>query len=251
MRRGRSSRGLLVAGAVIGAVALFGCSSSGDTPQVSESPAAEPNGVQELSAKQILARVQDAVAAATSVRVAGSIIQGGSSLDVNLQLGADGSASGSLAGNGQLVQILAIDGTVYASADEAFWAGQVDAQAAAQLANKYVEVPADNNSLNSFSNYDAFIGQLVSPEGTVTKGDQTTVDGVDVIELIDSKGEGVLSISLVGEPLPVKVGSPTAGELNLTDWSAAFTVTAPAPSDIVDPSTIPPSTPGTSGSPSP
>ena len=80
----------------------------------------------------------------------------------------------------------------------------------------------------------AFTGELLTAEGKVEKGDESTVDGTPVIELIDSKDQGVLSISLEGEPLPLQVSSGTEGEVQFSDWNASVEVEAPAADEIVD-----------------
>jgi len=246
MRQGRSTRIALVAVALASLATMTACGGSDMTPTPSESAAAEPNGVEELSADEIVARMTDAVDAATSVHVTGDSAQGGSTLAIDLQLGSNGDAAGSLTSNGQEIQIAAVAGTVYFTADEAFWTAQGGAAAAAQLAGKYVEVPAGDQSFGSLTDYAAFMEQLLTPEGAVEKGDQVDVDGVAAIELIDTKDDGSLLVSLEGEPLPLKVVPTDGGELLLTDWNADFTVTAPAASDIVDPNTLAPATPSPS-----
>lgn len=237
MWRGRSARLVGAAVAVVALAALSACASDED-PNTDEPAAAEPNGIQDLEPDEIVAEMQDAVGSATSVRATGGGASGGSTIEIDLQLGSDGDATGTLINQGQQIEILATGGTVYFSADEEFWTAQAGPEAAAQLAGKYVEVPADDDSFSNFADYDTFFDELLTSEGDVEVGEETTVDGVAALELIDTKDDGILYVALEGEPLPLKIVPAEGGELILADWNADFTVEAPAADEIVDPNTL-------------
>jgi len=258
MLRGRPTSLLIGAVALAGLATLTACGSSSGasaTPTASPSPTGTPNGVQNLSADQILKRTKAAVGAATSVHATGNLPSSGAAITLDMQLASNGDAQGSLTNNGQSVQLVSTGGTVYLSADLSFWTAQAPA-VAAQLAGKWVAVPTGAKSFGNVTDYTSFLGQLLTPQGTITKGDQTTVDGMPAITLVDSKNQGQLLVALQGDPLPLKVIGGDGSELALTDWNADFTVTAPPASEVVDPSTLAPvapspSTPAPSTSTSP
>lgn len=195
------------------------------------------NGVADLDADEILERMQSAVADSTSVRVVGAGVRGDSSVSVDLQLDSAGNATGHLDTNGQRVEIVSVDGSVYISAGDAFWTDQVGATFAGQLAGKFVRVPEGEPTLADLVDYDVFLENLLAPEGATEKGDETTVDDSPVVELIDAADDGRLFVALEGEPLPQKVVPSEGGELLLSDWNSPVSVETPAPDEIFEPST--------------
>jgi len=222
----------LAASALLGAVVLTACS-SGDSG--GDETKAASNGVEDLSAQEILEEATAAVKDATSVRIEGEITQGGTPTAVDLQLSDSGSASGTITVNESTITLIAVDSQVYFSAGADLWtANGAPENIIDQVDGKYIEVPAEDKSFDSFTDFDAFTGELLTAEGKVEKGDESTVDGTPVIELIDSKDQGVLSISLEGEPLPLQVSSGTEGEVQFSDWKASVEVEAPADDEIVD-----------------
>lgn len=200
------------------------------------------NGVEDLEPDAVLEAVQTAVDEATSVHVVGSVDDGESELGLDLRLTADGGATGTITNQGQTITVLAVDGSSWFSADEAFWADQAGAELAAQLADKYVEIPDEDSSFSSFTDWDTFWEDLLDPEGEVEKGETTEVDGQPALELIDNEGDdagdGVLLIALEGEPLPLSVEVSDGGSVTFQEWNEDVSIEAPAPEDIVDPATL-------------
>ena len=60
----------------------------------------------------------------------------------------------------------------------------------ADYSGKFIAVPTTDTSLSVFTDFSGLVTSLSSHGGDVTKGDQSTVGGVPVIELIDSKDQG-------------------------------------------------------------
>ncbi|MEO8328430.1 MAG: hypothetical protein ABI586_00355 [Candidatus Nanopelagicales bacterium] len=239
---GRSITGgrALASLAITSLIILTGCG-GGDT-ESDATPTADTgaNGVEDLEASQILDEVTTAVDSATSVYVSGEGSSADQPVGVDLHLTAAGEASGTLTINGEDIQLVVADDKTYFSAGETFWTGQVGPDVAPDLVDKFVEVPAGDASFNDIATYAGFFDSLLQPEGTIEKGDETTLDGVPVIQLIDTKDDGVLSIALTGDPLPLKAETAGKGSLILTDWNEPVTIEAPASADIVDPATLAP-----------
>jgi hypothetical protein len=111
-------------------------------------------------------------------------------------------------------------------------------QAAGQLLDgRWLKAPASTaqfRDLASLTDLNQFVAQALKPEGKVSKGAETTIDGQKAIELKDSQGGGSLYVATTGKPYPIEfkgVGS-SSGTLTLSDWGS---VTAPkAPADAID-----------------
>ncbi len=238
MRRSTSAGHVLVAMAIAAAGFLSGCGGSDGTDESDAPPAAEANGIQDLGADEILDRTREAVDAASSVYVSGEGSTADKTIGIDMRLTAAGQATGSLTISGQEVQLVIVDDTTYFSAGEAFWSTQVAPELVPEVAGKFVEVPPEQDSFGTIATYKGFFGDLLQPEGAVKVGEQTTVDDVSVIELIDTKDGGILYVALEGEPLPLKVATENEGELILSEWNEPVTVEAPPADQIVDPATL-------------
>lgn len=235
----RSKPVLAFAGtALLGSLALTACGSdSTDTTDASSEPTAEANGVQDLTADEILQEASDALDSVTSVRISGDITQDGqqTSLDMQFSNEGEGSATGTVSVGEDSITLLVVDGQVYFSAEASFWESQgLPSAFLDSVDGKYVEVPSTDDSFGTFTDLGQFTDELLTPEGDVTKGEESTVNDMPVIQLISSKDDGVLSIALEGEPLPVQVSSEGEGEINFTDWNEPVDVEAPPADDIVD-----------------
>ena len=225
-------RAALAAVGVASAVLLAACGgSSGAAPTAKAAPAG--NGVEKLTADQILAKAQAAAIAATSVHVAGKA--GTTSID--LSLGAD-TADANVGMAGQNVEVVWSGGVYYMKADAATWTSLGNAKAAALLAGKYAKLSAAMaDQYKSFTDMSEFFGSALKPTGTVSKGAVTTFDGKRVVTLVDSSDGSVLYIALDGAPYPLETESKTgsdAGAVSFTGWNAPVTVAQPPAAQVVD-----------------
>ena len=93
------------------------------------------------------------------------------------------------------------------------------------VADRYVIMPEDP--------FDLTIDALLSPEGTVTKGEVTTVAGQPALSLTSSLG-GTLYVALVGEPYPLKLVNEEKGEMAFTEFDAEVTIEAPPADQVLD-----------------
>ena len=236
---------------ITGGGVLAGCgSSSSDT--VASTAAADtatqaPNGVEKLSAQEILDKSLAATKAASSVTVKGSITQEGQEVSLDLVLGTD-AADGSFKAQGIEVDLRVTGGKSYfklSGEDFAKIAGQGDnpeiAEAvSALIGDKWLLVPADSGSdelagLGQFGEKDSLLKDILSPDGQVSVKGTGEVGGVPVVFLESTEGEGTLAIQTVGEPYPVQIegdGTDGSGKITFSDWNAPVSVTAPT--DVVD-----------------
>jgi hypothetical protein len=232
--------GVRTALAVVGtasAVLLTACGGSSTTAGAApKSSAAATNGVDKLSATEIVSKMQAAAGAATSVHVAGK--SGTTSIDLKMGAGSADGTVGLGAGN---VEIVRIGEQLYLKGDKAFWTQSASASVAGVVAGKYVKISGTQAAQYAlFTRMSDFFGQALKPSGTVTKGAVTTIDGQRAIGLIDTDGS-VLYVALDGPPLPIKTTNTgsDAGEVDFTGWNQAVTVAAPPASQVLDLSKLP------------
>jgi len=223
----RTRRFLSLAAAATAAVLVLGACS------------ASSNGVADLGPDAILDQAKEAVDGASSVHIAGDFPSQGSTVALDLTLSATGDATGTVTNGGLALNLLSVDGTSWYTADEAFWEARVGPELAVQLGGKYVEIPQTDTTFDAFIDWGTFWDKgVLSPSGTVTKGEETTFDGQPAIQLVDSSDDGVLYVSTTGEALPLGIEGGKGGKVTFADWNAEVSVAAPPPEDVVDPARL-------------
>ena len=236
MRRTPTRTALAVV-AVASAAVLTACGSTSAGSAAggagsSKAASSTANGVEKLSADQILAKAQSAAAAATSVHVAGKA----ATLSLDLRIGAK--ASDAKVGTGAgMVEAIWVGGSYYLRADAKTWASLGNAKAASRLAGKYVRVNESMaTSYKSFTSMSEFFTGMLKPTGKVTKGAVQTIDGQRAIALTDTSDGSLLYIALDGQPYPLKTSKSGAdgGSVTFSDWNKPGTVAAPAAADVVN-----------------
>jgi len=194
------------------------------------------NGEASKSASAILADAKQAALAAGSARVTGTIHDSGQTIGLDLRITTKG-GGGTMTLQGSKLDIVRVGQNVYIRAPSSFYEKVGAGKAAGQLLNgRWLKAPAstaDFAQLASLTDMNAFVTQALKPDGTVSKGGETTIDGQKAIQLKSSKG-GSLYVAETGKPYPIefKGGGGSSGTLTLTDWGS---VTAPvAPKNAVD-----------------
>jgi hypothetical protein len=185
--------------ALVALAAMAGC---GD-----DSP--ESNGVESKSATQIVA---DAAAALSKVKSFRAEATQGDSTKVvaDVELPAklriairEGVASASL---------IAVDGSLYIKANEAYWKGQRVGRAAPELAGKWLKSPTTTAELRDLTkglDPETLSRCLAKEHGTLAKGGTETVEGEKTVVVLD-KGDrpgtnaGKLYVATTGEPFPLR-----------------------------------------------
>ncbi len=204
---------------------LAGCTTA--NPSTNPTPTPTSNGLESKTADEILAAATAALKDAKSFRAKGKGESDGQAIEVDL-LFAGSDVKGTITLQGASVEVIQSGGASYLKADAEFWKmflpAEVQALALPLVTGKYVKVPATQSVIPS-------IDVLLKPEGTVTKGEQTTVDGKKVIT-VETK-DGKLHVSLEGKPYPVDLVSDD-GTIEFSDIDADATVTAPPASEVFD-----------------
>jgi hypothetical protein len=171
------------------------------------------NGVETKSAEEIVVAATNAVDSAKSVHVAGSVMNGGSRimLDLNLVNGKGG--QGSMAQNGLSFQVVAVGTEVYINGTIAFWQKLAGNAAAQLLWGKWIKAPAGGQlaTLATLTELQKLFDQLLSSHGRLARGPITSVRGQRVIAVKDTTNGGTLYVATTGNPYPIEVVNNGSG----------------------------------------
>ncbi|WP_129840694.1 hypothetical protein [Streptomyces sp. RFCAC02] len=221
-------------GVALLAVLLAGC---GDDPD------AGTNGVGELPAEEIEERARDAAAAASSVRLTGTVISDGHSYELDVRLAEDG-AMGEVTSDQGDFELLRVGDDLYLTADRAFWESgavpeELETDPAEKLDGMYVLVAPEDPAyarLSGFTEMDPLLDVLLALDGERETGDRAEVGGVRTIGVTADGGEGgSMDVALTGEPYPLRFRrGGSAGEVMLREWNDPVELTAPAEDRVVD-----------------
>jgi hypothetical protein len=195
------------------------------------------NGEADKSASQILADARRAATKAGAVHVTGTILDSGTRLKLNLHAGA-GTGSGTITFRGSPIEVVRIGTTLYMKAPASFYTNTgADKATASLLDGKWLKASAtqkDFAELAQLTRLKDLLALTTKPDGKISKGSESTVDGAKVIELKDDEG-GSLFIATTGSPYPIALrgkDKTSSGNVHFTEWGE--TVDAKAPKGAVD-----------------
>ncbi len=210
-------------------VLLAGCAQGGTEPT-----GPSTNGVENLSAEEILEKATDALLDAKSFRVKGSGEVDGDKITIDAVFAGDyfdGEFTAPVPGAGTVeVGLVTTEDGTYVRAGDDLWKAFLPAEAHAMLplfSGKYVKVPAGAGAEFALDAKD-----ILDPDGAITKGSVTEYKGQRVIELLDGS-EGKMYVAIVGEPYPLAIVS-SVGSFEFLEIDADVTVKAPPASDVLD-----------------
>ena len=234
----------IVAGVVLGGCGTATPSGGGAGSTVNTSSTS--NGIESMSAQQIVAATKSAALAQKSVHVAGKVLESGvtmTSLDLSLVKGVGG--YGTVAMGKLSFQIVTTQTETYFKADKSFWETSGGAGAAAMVGDRWVKMPVGQKDFADFASMTDFtkmIGDWLKPSGTITKGATQTIAGQPALGLVDTDGS-TLWVATTGEPLPVLISSPasasaspqgSSGGFAFSDWNKVADPVAPPTAETLD-----------------
>jgi hypothetical protein len=190
------------------------------------------NGEASKSASQILADSKAAAKDASSVHVHGTIVSDGRPLKIDLRIDGSKGGKGTLTINGSNVDLVRIGDTAYIRGSEAFYRQVAGPAAAALLKGKWLKASAKTGDLASLADLTAMgtlFNQALKPEGSISKGGESTVDGQKVIAIKDAD-RGTLYVATTGDPLPIEITRPSGssgGAVHFDDWNEDVALEAP------------------------
>lgn len=226
MNARRTAAGVIAA---VTSIALAGC--GGD----------EDNGVADMSADEILEEAKKAAGEAESASISGEMVDDeGMAITLDFEF-SDAGGTGTLGAEGVEFEVLSVDDTLYMKGAADAW-DQAGGEGLGQLvADKYVLIPADQaesfGQFASFTDLAEFMDEMLSPEGDVTVGDETEIDGQKVIG-IDDEGS-TLFVATTGDALPVRIEAPEGEEGAIDfEWGIDVEITAPPEDEVIDLSSL-------------
>jgi hypothetical protein len=222
------------------ATGLAACGGSGTTTNASSaaapaaaSSAAAPagNGIADKKPDEILTATRAALAAASSVRLKGSVA-GASPMALDLQIGKGLTGRGTITMGAQKMELLRQGSVVYVRGNAALYGSDAPKGAEKLFLRTTTKDPkvADFAQLLDLK----AVADNIIPKGAagLTLGQQVTLRDVPAVPLKD-KGD-TLFVSTVGEPRPLQIDSGANGRIDFLEYDVPVTVTAPAAKDVLD-----------------
>ncbi len=221
---GRGTSSVVVVALV--AVLVTGCS-SGDRGEGGSGTAS--NGLEDLSAAQVLQDTAAALEAAESVHVSGTGAAGATPAEIDLRI-QDGAGHGTITLEDARVEITRVDDVTYVKGDEdALGALGVQPDVHRLAANRWLKLgPQESSGLEGFS-LDSFARQLTTNESPLeAEVEQTELDG-DPVVVISRKDGSRLYVANTGPAYPLRAESQEAdpGRIDFSDYGADVQITAP------------------------
>jgi hypothetical protein len=233
MRIDHRLAGGLTAG--LAALLLAGCGGSDDVaaapaPAPAPSSSAAPT-TESRTGTEVAGAAADALEAAGSTHVAGTVGTGAEAQTLDLQLQGE-DVMGTVTAGGQTVQLLTVSGVSYLQAAADFWAGfGAPADAAAQLDGQWVKVPAEQAADLGELTLAGLADELRTPSDGEIEDAVTTeqLDGEDVLVVKQADGSA-LYVAGGEQQLPRKIvdGGAEAGTLVFDHYGEKADITVPA-----------------------
>ncbi|MER7671950.1 hypothetical protein ABTY61_26310 [Kitasatospora sp. NPDC096128] len=201
-----------------------------------------------LSAKEIEQKAQDAVSAATSLKMSGKIPSDDGVITMNMAMDTKGDCQGTMAMPGMgSFEIISDGKQSFLKPDAQFWKtfGGPKGDAVAELFKGRYLTGFDGDPqmkpMMDFCKLTWVSEMLGNDKGTApTKGTAGTVNGVKTFSLKekDEKGEeSLLHVATEGKFYPVRMEKTTGadkGQIDFTDFDKPVTVQLPSPDNVID-----------------
>jgi hypothetical protein len=191
------------------------------------------SGLASKSPSEIVAAAQTAADSASSVHVAGSIVNGHTPITLDMELASGTGGRGRLSENGVSFELIEVGGYVYIKGSQAFYSHVAGAAAAQLLQGKWLKASASNRtfaSLTSLTDLRKLLDSTLASHGALTKGATSTVEGQQAVAIKDATRGGTLYVATTGTPYPLRLakGGNSGGEIAFNRWNKPVTLKAPA-----------------------
>jgi len=211
---------LLLALAAMGVVAGCGAATESDNALTTKTPA------------QILSAARAAAQSAATVHIAGSILDRGAPISVDMRLVSSKGGKGRIQLEGLSVALVNVDNSVYMNSDAAFYGRFAPPLVARRLSGRWLKASVRGAALRAFASLTsmrALLATLLSAHGALERGPDTTVSGEPVLVLHDRALGGTLYVSRLGAPYPLEILTRGGrGKLVLDDWNKPVALEPPA-----------------------
>jgi hypothetical protein len=213
-------------------VAAWGVSSLLFACALSACGGASSNGVASKSPSGIVSAALNAIDAASSAHISGTVVSGSSPISLNLSLVSGVGGTGDMSENGLSFKIVVIRNEVYINGSPGFWKHFGGATAAQVFKGKWLKAPASGQfaSLAQLSNLHALLGTVLSTHGALTKTGTSTVQGESAVGVRDVTQGGTLYVASTGKPYPLEIlkSGSQGGRIVLDDFDKSVSLTPPS-----------------------
>lgn len=205
------------------------------------------NDFTDQSADDIVAAAKSEMGDLKTANVSGSVTSDGQQTDIDLQASSEGDCTGTIGVAGGSTELLGVDGATWMKPDEAFWrstAGDTAEQVIAAVADKWVVIPPEDDSFNTFCDLDGLLAQLLEDDeedgSTYSKNGTEDVDGDEAVKVDNEDPEDGTSTGyvLVDEPHYLvkieKTDGADTGSITFSEFDEEFDVEAPGDDEVVD-----------------
>jgi hypothetical protein len=205
-------------------VLLAGCGS--------HSSSESSNGEASKSADKVLADAKAAVDGASSARVSGNIVSGGTPIKLDLSM-ANGQAKGSMSTSGLSFDLVRIGNTAYIKGSDDFYKHFAGAAVAQLLHDKWLKASITSGRFASFeplTNVRLLFDKVASNHGKLANDGAKTFDGQKVVEIRDTSDNSKLYVSATGKAYPIAIVGGKKGQtgtITFSDWNKPLSVSAP------------------------
>jgi hypothetical protein len=190
------------------------------------------NGEVSKSANQVLADAKAAVDAASSARVSGNVVSGGTPITLDLTM-AKTKAKGSMSTSGFEFELVRVGDTAYIKGSDDFYKHFAGAGVAQLLHDKWLKAPLDSGrfgSLAPLTSISVLFDKVASNHGKLANDGAKTFNGQKVVEIRDTSDNSKLYVSTTGKPYPVAIVGGEKGQsgtISFSDWNKSLSVSAP------------------------
>ena len=175
------------------AAALTGCSGDDGDGGNGGSGGGDGEDFAKGSPDDIVATAKSDMADLESVKVTGTVSSDGQEITIDIQSSSAGDCTGSIGVDDGTAELLGVGGETWMKPDEAFWssfAGPNAEQVLALVKDKWVVVPAEDDSFNQFCDVDELLDQLLKEDeedgSTYSVQGTEDLDGQEVV-LVDNE----------------------------------------------------------------
>ena len=214
---------------VLAGIVLAGCGGHGKS--------AGSNGEASKSADKVLADAKAAADSASSARVSGNIVSGGTPIKLDLSMGS-GQAKGSMSTSGLSFDLIRIGNTAYIKGSDDFYKHFAGAAVAQLLHGKWLKasiVRGRFRSLRPLTSIDLLFAKVSSGHGKLVNDGKTSYKGRQVVAIRDASDSSKLYVAATGKPYPVALVGGTKGQsgtISFGDWNKSVPLSAPK--DAID-----------------
>ena len=217
-RRWSSAFVLVIVLAVLG-----GCGSSSSSSS---------NGLASKSPTEIVAAAKTAAVSAASVHIAGSIVNEGKPISLDMEILANKGGKGQITLEGFEIRLIQVGGAVYINASTAFYKHVAGSAAAQLLQGKWLKASVSSTSfasLASLTNIGKLIDSTLGSHGKLASDGTKTINGQKAVGVSDTSRGGTLYVAATGTPYPLEIvkGGSGGGKITFDRWNQSVTLSAP------------------------